>query len=93
MRTALNTVAYGLQKCWEIVLPMFFMMPGQTTIKMAAVLAMIAHQASYMHHTRSICSEQRKENFRPKFALESAIPDLQALLLQRDQVLQPWEQK
>jgi hypothetical protein len=75
VRAALDIVVCGLQDSWEIVFPMFLMMPSQTTIETAAMLAMIAYKTGYMHHTGSVCSEQREENFRPQFALESAIPD------------------
>ena len=93
VRAAFDIVVCGLQESWEIVFPMFLTMPGQTTIETAAVLAMIAYKTSYMHHTGSVCSEQCEENFRLKFALESAIPDSQTLLLQRSQVLQPQQEK
>jgi hypothetical protein len=72
---------------------MLLTMPSQTTIETAAMFAMIAHKTGYMHHTGSICSEQHKEDFRLKFTLKSAIPDLQAFLLQQDQVLQTQEEE
>jgi len=72
---ALHSVVCRLQECWEIVFPMFLTMPSQTTIETAAMLAMIAYKAGYMHHSRTICSQQSKENLRSQFALESAIPD------------------
>lgn len=75
------------------MLPVFLMTPGQTTIKAAAMLAMIAYKSSNVHDTRTICSEQCKENLRLKFALKGSIPYSQALLLQRDQVLQSREEK
>ena len=74
--TALHSVVCGLQECWEIVFPMFLTMPSQTTIEMAAMLAIIAHKAGYMHHSRTISSQQSKENLRSQFTLESAILDV-----------------
>jgi len=53
---ALYSVVCRLQECWEIVFPMFLTMPSQTTIETAAMLAMIAHKASYMHHSRTVSS-------------------------------------
>jgi hypothetical protein len=51
------------------------MTPGQTTIETAAMLAMIAYKTGNMHHSGTICSEQGKKDPRPKFTLESTIPD------------------
>jgi hypothetical protein len=75
VRAALDIVVCGLQQCWEIVFPSFLTTPGQTTIEMAAMLAMIAYKTGSMHHSGTVCSEQCKEDPRPKFALESTIPD------------------
>src|SRR5258707_13865523 len=54
---------------------------------------MIAYHTGDMHHTRAIGSYQRKEDLRVDFALQGRIPDSEPLLLERDQMLKPREQK
>jgi predicted secreted protein len=75
MGAALDIIVCELQQCWKIVFPSFLMTPSQTTIEMAAMLAMIAYKTGNMHHSRTVCSEQCKEDPRLKFMLESTIPD------------------
>ena len=51
-----------LQKSWEVMLPIMFVMPLHTAIEMAAMLAMISYHTSDVHHTRTISSYQGKEH-------------------------------
>jgi hypothetical protein len=53
----------------------------QPTIQMAAVLAMVAHKSSDMHHARSISHEQHKEYLGMYVALQGSVPDPKPFLL------------
>jgi hypothetical protein len=57
------------QKSQEVMLSMVLTAPLHTTIKMAAMLPMIAYHASDMHHTGAISSYQCKEDLQFHFAL------------------------
>jgi len=81
MCTALYIVVCGLQKCREVVLPCRLTTPLQPTIQIAAVLAMVAHKSSDMHHARSISHEQREEYLGMYVALQASVPDLKPFLL------------
>jgi hypothetical protein len=56
--TAFDIIICRLQEGREVMLSLRFLMPGKTTIQVAAMLAMIAHQSSDMHHSRAVHSEQ-----------------------------------
>ena len=56
--------------------------PREATIELAAVLAMVPHKASDMHHSRSICGDQRKEDPRVHFVLKCRVPNCQGFLLE-----------
>jgi hypothetical protein len=49
-------IVVRLQESWEIVLPMLLTTPFHSTIETAAMLAMIAHKPSDVHHTWSVSS-------------------------------------
>ena len=75
MRTAFDIIVSWLEKRREIMFPLLFTSPREATIKLAAMLAMVSHKASYMHHTRSIRCDQGEEYLRMYFALKRRIPD------------------
>jgi hypothetical protein len=56
--TAFDIVICRLQEGGEAMLPLRFSTPGKTTIQAVAMLAMIAHQSSDMHHSRAVRGEQ-----------------------------------
>ena len=88
-----HSVVCRLQKSWEVMLSMLLMMPFHSTIQLAAMLAMIAHEPSDVHHTRPISSNQHEEDLGSIFALKCSVPDLQPLLLKCDQMLKPRKQE
>jgi hypothetical protein len=59
----------------------------QPAIQMAAMLAMVAHKSSDMHHARSISHKQRKEYFGMYFTLQRSVPDPKSLFLECHQML------
>jgi hypothetical protein len=87
------SIVCGLQESWKVVLPMLLMMPFHSTIKTAAMLAMIAYKPSDMHHTWPIGSNQCEEDLGSHFTLKRSIPDPKPLLLKCDQMLKPREQE
>jgi len=62
-------------------------MPLQPTIQAAAMLAMVAHKSSDMHHARSISSKQHEEYFGMYFTLQHSNLDFKSLFLECCQML------
>jgi hypothetical protein len=52
-----------------------FVLSRHTIVELAAMLSMVAHKACDMHHSRSICSEQSKEDAGVHFTLKCQVPD------------------
>ena len=57
------------------MLPLAFASSREATVESTAMLAMVPHKTSYMHHTRSVRSDQGKEDPRVYFALKSRVPN------------------
>ena len=76
MHTTIHVVVTWPQKRREIMFPLAFTSSGHATIKLAAVLSMVAHESCNVHHSRPIGSEQGKEDPRAHFALKCQVPDL-----------------
>jgi len=75
MRAAFDIIVSRLQKGREVMLPMAFLSPRESTIELTAMLAMVPNKPSYMHHSRSICSDQRKEDVGVHLTLTCSIPN------------------
>ena len=64
------------------MLPLAIVSPREATVKVAAMFAMVSYKTSYMHHARSVCSDQGKEDPRLEFALKRRVPDHYGLPLE-----------
>jgi hypothetical protein len=93
MIAIMYSIVCGLQESWKVVLPMLLTTPFHSTIKMAAMLAIIAYKPSDVHHTWPISSNQHEEDLGSHFTLKHSIPDPKPLLLKCDQMLKPREQE
>jgi hypothetical protein len=90
MHGALDLVVFWPQESREIVLPLRFAMPSETTVQPASMLAMKANQTCDVHHARPIRGQERKEDLRFDFTLKGAVPDPKAFALKCDEVVKPW---
>jgi len=62
-------------------------MPLQPTVQMAAVLAMVTHKSSDVHHPRSISCKQSEEYLGVYFTLQCSVPDPEPFFLEGHQML------
>jgi hypothetical protein len=75
MHAAVHVVVAWPQKHRAIMSTLVFTLSRHTTVELAAMLSMVAHKACDVHHSRSICSEQSKEDAGAHFALKCQVPD------------------
>ena len=75
------------------MLPLMFMSPRVATIKSTAMLAMVPHKTGYVHHPRSICSNQGKEDARVYCALKCRVPNHQCFPLESSEVSKTGKQE
>ena len=75
------------------MLPLAFASPREATIKSTAMLSMIPHKASYVHHARTIRGDQGKEDPRVQFALEHRVPDHYGLPLESSKMSKTGKQE